>query len=195
MVEHKESAGEKKESAGEKPGREGPYTKLIAVGTVLLVVIGYITLAYTVHLWPDSSPNPAPTSSPSTEQTGTGSQPVIGVPADYQGTWQGNIVYGTTSDRVSMTIGHGTVGTQVGEFTNYALGCQRLVYLEGGTGPIYLRLVATSNSASQCASFVYARVTKTSTGLDIVMEDTSEVVPTDPVSNAETGAGSMAASS
>ena len=51
---------ERKASEGKNPEREGPYTRLIAYGTLLLAVIGYLTLAYTVHWWPFSSPNPGP---------------------------------------------------------------------------------------------------------------------------------------
>jgi len=132
---------ERKEPADKRPEREGPYTKLIALGTVLGLILTYLLLAYTVHWPPDNSPNPGPTSSRPTTPTGTGPQgitpvpqPATGVPAAYQGTWRGNIVYGTTSDQVGMTLGGGAVGAQVGMFTNYTLGCRRSVYLEGGGG-------------------------------------------------------------
>jgi hypothetical protein len=114
------------------------------------------------------------------QETIAGSHSPSAIPIGYQGAWRGNILYGTTSDRVSMTLDPGAVGAQVGMFTNYALGYQRSAYLEGDGGPIYLRLVATSASAGTCAPFVYARATSTSGGLNMVMEDASEVVPTDP---------------
>jgi phosphate transport system substrate-binding protein len=49
---------------------EGPYTKLTAIGTIVLVIFGYFGFAYTVHWWPYSPPSsPAPKSSPSSTPT------------------------------------------------------------------------------------------------------------------------------
>jgi hypothetical protein len=208
--EHEEPEGKKPEREAQerkKPEREGPYTKLVALGTILLVVFGYVGLAYTVHWPPYSAPSPGPTNSPPTigptvadsQVAATSTQPPTGVPADYQGTWQGNIVQsaavGTATIQVSMTLGHGADDTPVGDFTDNTLDCQAVVYLEGGDGPIFLRLVVTSNTLGECAPFAYARVTLTSSGLYFVFEQTSEVSPTEPVSNIASGAGTLASSS
>jgi hypothetical protein len=198
------------EPKDKKPEGEGPYTKLIAFGTILGVALTYLILAYTVHLPPDGSSNPRPISNPTptrssvtppqvtpthSQVTPTSSQAANGVPADYQGTWQGDIDYGNGIAQVSMTLGQGADGTQVGEFTLYGRDCQRSVYLEGGQGPISLRLDLTSGSLSECAPFVYASVTSTSSGLYVVMQDTSEVSASEPASAAETGAGTLTLSS
>jgi hypothetical protein len=169
VVEHNKPERERKE-----PEREGPYTKLIAFLTVVLVVLTYFGLAYAIHWPPFKSPNPGPSPSPS----------ATGVPADYQGTWQGNYTAANTAYRISMTLGPGADGTQVGEFTNFNLGCQSAVYLEGGKGPIFLRLVLTSNNnLNQCASS-YARATLTSSGdLDLAVGPRSYFSPTEPPYN------------
>jgi hypothetical protein len=45
---------------GRKAEPGGPYTKLIALGTILLVVLGYVAISYPAH-WIPFSPSPAPT--------------------------------------------------------------------------------------------------------------------------------------
>jgi hypothetical protein len=169
------------ESAGGKPEGEGPYTKLIALGTVLLVILAYLAVAYSAHWPPFGSSHSASLSS--------------GVPADYQGTWQGNIVDGNTSNQVSMSLGQGADGTQVGEFSNETLACQGAVYLEGGEGPIYLRMVTTSNTLNECVPFFYARASLTSGELNVALQDTSEVSPDEPASHVIPLAGTLERSS
>jgi hypothetical protein len=55
---------ERKQSAGGKLEGEGPYAKLTAFGTVLLVVLGYFGVAYSTHWPPFNTYNPGQTSSP-----------------------------------------------------------------------------------------------------------------------------------
>jgi hypothetical protein len=211
--EHGEPQGRKPERGepeGRKPEREGPYTKLVALGTILLVVIGYVGLAYTVHWSPYSTSNPGSTSSPpaigptvtgsQSTATGTGTQSATGIPVVYQGTWQGNIVQvntaaGTNTGQVSITLGQGADGSQVGEFTSNTPPCQASVYLEGGDGPIFLRLITTSNPTGECAQLSYVRVTLTSSGLYFVFEQSSEVSPNEPVANVAPGDGTLVRSS
>ena len=213
-TEPEDEKPEGKNPKGKKPEGEGPYTKLIAFGTIVGVILTYLILAYTVHFWPYSSSNPQATSSPSTtapsrtaasQATPPVSQPAQinptvtqsanEVPADYQGTWQGYIVDGEVSDQISMSIGQGADGAQVGEYSNETLGCQATVYLEGGEGPIYLRLVTTSNALNECVPFAYARASLTSGELNLALEDTSEASPDEPASNVMPLAGTLERSS
>jgi hypothetical protein len=57
---------ERQKSASGKPKGEGPYAKLTAFGTVLLVVLGYLALAYPTHWPPFNTHNPGQTGSPPT---------------------------------------------------------------------------------------------------------------------------------
>ena len=180
---------------GRKAEPEGPYTKLIALGTILLVVLGYVAISYPAH-WVPFSPSPAPTiaasrprpiiTSPAPAPATTPPAPTpaeTGIPAAYRGTWEGGIVYQGVSDEISMSLNQGPVGTQVGQFMNDTLDCQASVYLEGGNGPIYLRLILTSNPENVCVPFVYAQAILTSSGLNFALEDTSQVSPSEPMSN------------
>jgi hypothetical protein len=192
---------------------EGPYTKLIALGTFLLVVLSYFAVAYPAHWIPFSSdststvtalpsvsvstfPSPVPTSTspslapastspsvPSTSASPTLGPAETGVPLAYQGSWEGGLTYEGEANYVNMSLNQGSVGTQVGQYVNDTLHCQASVYLEGGNGPIYLRLVLTSNPENVCVPFVYAQANITSSGLYFVLEDTSEVWPNEPTSD------------
>lgn len=60
--------------------REGPHTRLIAYGTIVLVGLTYLILAATVH-WAPFSPNPGPTptsSPPTAAPPGKPTQPSAG---------------------------------------------------------------------------------------------------------------------
>lgn len=195
MVDDDNRTGKKKE------GREGPYTKLVALATLVLVVLAYLTVASQVHWVPfGHTPSPGPTS-PSTstsssplsigEQIATTTSSPAGLPAGYQGTWQGDLVYGAENIAVSMTLGQGADGAQVGSFVNETLDCEATVYLEGGQGPVYLRLITTTNALNECVSLAYARATLTSSGLDFIFEDSSEVSPSEPESNVAPASGTL----
>ena len=195
MVDSGNRTGKEKES-------EGPYTKLVALGTLLLVLLGYLALASQVR-WPPfkGSPSPGPanaaTSSSSSPPADVGAQlgattsSPAGLPAGYQGAWQGDLVYGAENIAVSMTLGQGADGAQVGSFVNETLECEATIYLEGGQGPIYLRLVTTTNALGECVSLAYARVTSTSSGLDFTFEDSSEVSPSEPTSDVAPASGTL----
>ncbi len=127
------------------------------------------------------APAPATTSPATTSPAPTPAE--TGIPAAYQGTWEGGIVYQDVYDEVSMSLNQGPVGTQVGQFMNDTLDCQASVYLEGGNGPIYLRLILTSSPENVCVPFMYAQATLTSSGLNFALEDTSQVSPSEPMSN------------
>jgi hypothetical protein len=68
------------------------------------------------------------------------------LPAAYQGSWEGGINDpGVGTLTVSMALGAGSAGAEVGTFVNGTLDGSASVYYEGGSGPVYLRLVRASN--------------------------------------------------
>lgn len=100
-------------------------------------------------------------------------------------------MYGAENIAVSMTLGQGADGAQVGSFVNETLDCEATVYLEGGPGPVYLRLITTTNALNECVSLAYARATLTSSGLDFIFEDSSVVSPSEPESNVVPASGTL----
>jgi hypothetical protein len=61
---------------------------------------------------------------------------------------------------------------------------------EGGTGPVYLRLVTTNNILRECVPFAYAETSVTSSGgLSFTFEQSSAVNPNEPVSSVAAGSG------
>jgi hypothetical protein len=88
-----------------------------------------------------------------------------GVPADYQGVWEGGISGSAGPFEATVKLGQGTDGSQVGVFQNDTYGCRGAIYLESGDGPISLRIVTTSNPHDVCVRLAYAEVTLTSDGL------------------------------
>ena len=188
MVEQKKPEGKKRE-------HEGLYDKITAYGTVaslLVAVVGlfvsigvaaitYFTLAYTAH-WPPFSPaqaaSPSNTSDVTSGQATTASsQSGNAVPADYQGSWQGEISGPGGTFGASMNLNSGTDGSQVGVFQNDTGDCQGDIYLTSGGGPLSLRIVTTSNPFDYCVSLAFAQVTLTSGGLLFSFDQTGGVSP------------------
>lgn len=59
------------EGRAAKPASEGRFTKIIAFGTIALVVLGYLGVAATIHWWPfSSSPPPISTPTPGSRNPG-----------------------------------------------------------------------------------------------------------------------------
>jgi hypothetical protein len=186
---------EQKEPASKKREHEGLYDKITAYGTiasVLLAIVGlfvsigvgaiaYFTLAYTAH-WPPFSPAPsasprsAPTPAPS-QATASSLPSAGGVPASYQGSWQGEIDSQAGPFEASMSLYQGTDGSQVGYFQNDTYDCRGTIYLDNGGGPLSLRIVTTSDPAGDCVSVAYAQVTTTSGGLFFSFDTTGGVPP------------------
>ena len=113
------------------------------------------------------------------------------LPAAYQGSWQGGINDpGVGTLTVSMALGVGSAGAEVGTLVNDTLQCSASVYFEGGSGPVYLRLVTTSNVRGVCVPFAYAETSVTSSGgLSFTFEESSAVNPNEPVSDVAAGSG------
>ena len=186
---------EQKKSAGKQHEHESLYDKITAYGTLasLLVAvfglfvstgvaaIAYFTLAYTAR-WPPFSPAPAAPSSNASNATSAqastaSSQSVGGVPADYQGSWQGEISGPGGTFGASMNLNSGTDGSQVGVFQNDTGDCQGDIYLTRGGGPLSVRIVTTSNPFDYCVSLAFAQVTLTSGGLLFSFDQTGGVSP------------------
>jgi hypothetical protein len=183
MPDRQESASSEKPKEGES---EEPRSRikrtveffdsttkvLIAVGALIAAVTG---VWVAVNHLKSSVVSANPAHQPTFQGSPTVAPSAGGVPVAYQGSWQGYIVYGGTSNSVNMMLGNGANGAQVGNFMNSALGCNRQVYLEGGGGPVFLRLILAPGQTGQCVPVMYARVTLTPAGLSIVMEDNSEM--------------------
>jgi hypothetical protein len=74
------------EGRAAKPASEGRFTKIIAFGTIALVVLGYLGVAATIHWWPfSSSPPPTSTPSPGPTPTPTPSATSTRLPIYYHG--------------------------------------------------------------------------------------------------------------
>jgi hypothetical protein len=125
------------------------------------------------------------------------SSSTVTLPAAYQGNWQGTINQpGSGTVTVSMALGAGSAGAEVGTLVNSTLGCSASVYFEGGTGPVYLRLVTTDNVQGECVPFAYAETSLTSSGgLSFTFEQSSAVNPNEPVSNVDAGSGVLSSGS
>jgi TIR domain len=151
-----------------RPKRRLRY--LLAAAVVAVVVVIAVVTALTHH------------SPPST--TGT-------LPTAYQGTWQGDVNSpGIGTMAASMSLGAGSAGAEVGSFVNSTLECSGSVYFEGGTGPVYLRLITTNNPKGECVPFAYAETSVTSGGgLSFTFLQSSGVNPNEPVSNVDDGSG------
>jgi hypothetical protein len=177
---------------------EGLYDKITAYGTIAGVLvavvalfasmaeaaIAYFTYAYSAHWPPFSSPPSASPTNASTvihsRATAPTSPSVDGVPADYQGTWEGNISGSAGPFEATMNLRQGTDGSKVGVFQNETYGCRGAIYLESGDGesgdgPISLRIVTTSNPYHDCVLLAYAQATLTSDGLYFAFDQTATV--------------------
>jgi hypothetical protein len=192
---------EQKVPVRKKREHEGLYEKITAYGTIagvlvaavtlfvsiVVAAIAYFTLAYTAHWPPFSSP---PSASPANAQTVIRSRatapasPSDGVPADYHGTWEGDISGSAGPFEATMNLHQGTDGSQVGVFQNDTYGCRGAIYLESGGGPISLRIVTTSNPYDDCVLLAYAQATRTSDGLYFSFDQTATVPSGDGTLNA-----------
>jgi hypothetical protein len=184
---------EQKEPLRERREHEGLYDKITAYRTIagvlvavvaLLVsiavaAIAYFTLAYSAH-WPPfssssaASPTRAPTVIPSRATT-PASPSADGVPVDYQGIWEGEISGSAGPFEATMSLDQGTDGSRVGVFQNETYGCRGAIYFEGGDGPIFLRIVTTSNPYDDCVRRAYAQATLTADGLYFSFDQTATV--------------------
>ena len=184
---------EQKVPVRKKHEHEGLYDKITAYGTIAGVLvavaalfvsiavaaIAYFTLAYSAH-WPpfSSSPSASPTNASTvihSRATAPTSPSADGVPADYQGTWEGNISGSAGPFEATMNLRQGTDGSEVGVFQNETYGCRGAIYLESGDGPISLRIVTTSNPHDDCVLLAYAQATLTSDGLYFSFDQTATV--------------------
>ena len=195
MVEQKEPVRQQRE-------HEGLYEKITAYGTiagvlvaiVALIVsiavaaIAYFTLAYTAHWAPfSSSPAASPASAPNvipSPAASPASASADGVPADYQGIWEGEISGSAGPFEAIMNLGQGTDGSRVGVFQNETYGCRGTIYLESGDGPISLRIVTTINPDDNCVWLAYAQATLTSDGLYFSFDQSATVPSGDGTLNA-----------
>jgi hypothetical protein len=167
------SGGAAGPGAGPSPAR--PKRRLryrVAAVVVAVVAVVAVAAALTHH---------SPSSSSST----------AALPAAYQGSWQGGINDpGVGTVTVTMSLGAGSAGAEVGTFVNNTLECSASVYFEGGSGPVYLRLVTTNNILGECVPFAYAETSVTSSGgLSFTFEQSSAVNPNEPVSSVAAGSG------
>ena len=189
---------EQKNPVGKKPEHDGLYDKITAYGTIASVVvaviglfislvvlaIGYLTLAYTAH-WapfnstPSASPSTSASNSASAQATAPSGQSANAVPADFQGDWQGVISGPAGSFEASMSLSPGSVGSQVGVFNNDGGKCQAEIFLTSGGGPLGLRLVTTSNPFDACVWLAFAHATLTSGGIDFSFDPGGDVEPGD----------------
>jgi hypothetical protein len=185
---------EQKKPTAEKHEHEGLYDKITAYGTLvslLIAVVGlfvsigvaaiaYFTLAFTAHWPPFSSTrvaSPGNASNATFAQANAASSQSDGVPADYQGNWQGEISGPGGTFGASMNLVSGTDGSQVGVFQNNTGDCQGDIYLTRGGGPISLRIVTTSNPFGYCVSLAFAQARLTSGGLLFSFDQTGGVSP------------------
>ena len=145
----------------------------MAAVTIFAAAVVYFTVAHTAH-WPPFGPShsQSPTVIPSRATTSTASS-ADGVPADYQGTWEGNISGPAGLFETTINLNQGTAGAQVGVFQNESSGCRGAIYLERGGGPISLRIVTKSNPHHDCALLAYAQATRASDGLHFSFEQTA----------------------
>jgi hypothetical protein len=142
--------------------KDHPWLIITTIFTVMIAVLSYLLLAAAQHWLPfrDSASSSAAGSS--------------AVPASYQGTYSGDLgVPGYASLSIGLTLQSGSQGADVGELTSSTAGCQVALYLDGGSGPIDLRLVvANPQGACGLLSYIkYAQVTLNSNdSVDLAFE-------------------------
>jgi len=174
VVEHKEPEQKKGEYAGQHvKATTCRRTVLLAVialsASIAVVEIAYLTLAQAVS-WPPF--HPVPPASSTLAGTTVGSPPAAstlpstdGVPADYQGTWAGNISGPGGAIEATVILTAGAAGNRVGSFQNETSGCLGAIYLESGGGPISLRIVTAPPPRDNCVLRANAAAMRTPGGL------------------------------
>lgn len=165
------SSGATGPEAGPRPVRAKRRLRYRLAAIVVSAIVAVAVVAALTHNSPSSS--------------------MATLPAAYQGSWQGGINDpGVGTVTVSMSLGAGSAGAEVGTFVNRTLECSASVYFEGGAGPVYLRLVTTNNILRECVPFAYAETSVTSSGgLSFTFEQSSAVNPNEPVSTVAAGSG------
>jgi hypothetical protein len=124
-----------------------------------------------------SHPAPAPT------PTTTSSAPVAvaaanpaAVPASYQGTWNGVVTQANGSAfQLTLKIGSGSVGANVGSWQLPTFNCSGLLTLESGGGPLQLYQETTFNGAGECYAHFTANVTLQGSDLNYEIIGATEV--------------------
>jgi hypothetical protein len=113
-----------------------------------------------------SKPTPTPTPPPSTPVTTAATNPAA-VPASYEGTWNGVVTQPNgTSFQLTLKIGSGAVGADVGSWQLPTYNCSGLLTLESGGGPLQLYQETTFNGAGECYAHFTANVTLQGSDLD-----------------------------
>ena len=170
-------------TAGQATGTPQPPRPKRRLTVVILVAVGALLVAAGVGAALSQRHSPSSSSSKT-------------LPSVYQGGWQGGIdVPGFGTVTVSMTLGAGSADAQVGTFVNSTLECSANVFFEGGSGPVFLRLVTTDNTLGECVPFAYAEASVTSGGgLSFTFQESSAVHPNEPTSSVAPGSGVLSRS-
>jgi hypothetical protein len=190
--------------AGSRPGGPGapaarrrrrPVLVTAAIGVAAVVVIAIVVGAAQGHTPSSAGSHPpaSPTATVTASSSPTTSTATTGLPTGYAGTWQGSLTAANGSSvNLSMTLSQGSPGTQIGTLVDETYDCDAAVYLEGGSGPVYLRLITTSNALGECVSNAYAQTLLTSSGsLQFTFEQSSAVNPSEPISDVANASGQL----
>jgi hypothetical protein len=147
------------------------YWLTAGLATVLAAIIGV-----SVALISNGHTNSGGAGTNSANQAGQ----VSGVPSSYQGTWQGAIGYpGYDSFQVTLQLGPGSSGNQVGQYSNSTTGCVWTVYLVHGGTPLLVHMVVTTPGPNCVSSFEanVALQSQNSVSWAIIADPNTGVVP------------------
>lgn len=146
------------ESGNDQLNNRHPYLYYWLTGGLATILAAVVTVLATsgssTHKPPKSS---AQNLSESSAQNAAGE--VARVPPSYQGTWQGILSYSGSSEQISLELGPGSTGAEVGQATNTTYDCQGSVYLVSSGGQLLLHYVLTSNPMDRCVSYGNATAT------------------------------------
>jgi hypothetical protein len=182
LVEQKELVHKKREHEslherinGYRTTAGVPLAAVVLFLSVAVAAIAYFTLAHIAHWRPFGSSQSAALADSPIVIHPLASSSAGRVPADYQGTWEGDISGPADSFEATLILTSGTAGSQVGVLQDETSGCLGAIYLESGDGPISLRIAATSNSHHGCALLARAHATRTSDGLYLSIDQSATV--------------------
>ena len=154
------------------PDKKHPFLFYWLTGgaaTIIAAVIG-VSLA-------TSSSNSSTSSQSSGSQGGGGSG--SGVPAAYQRSWAGPIIFPTISatNQVTLTLDAGQVGNEVGQWANVTLNCSGTATLESGGTTLSLHLVTADNPDGACVPQFDAQVSQAGSDIAVVVESDFGAAP------------------
>ena len=151
------------------PEKKHPYLYYWLTGGLATIIAAVIGVSVTT-----SSSSPSGGGTNTNANAGTSA-----VPAAYQGTWSGEVVFPTIGATAQFTISlsPGQAGSQVGQWQNVTAGCEGTVTLENSNVPLNLHLTTTSNPTGVCVPETDVQASESANGLTIVFGSDDGAAP------------------